>query len=483
MNKKIFLFILLALISFNLFSQSGYRDVVSLKNGSVIKGVIIEQIPGEKLKIETSDGSLFVYQMSEVAKITKEKIPQVQPSQPGQSNSQICHECPQIGMNYMEKTVSSQSKGTLKLQDFEKTNGMIRNVMGQEFYLLEYKLVISTEVTIWKAGDFGPNWKNFYTYTKQPTGWDAYTIGAGTKRYDRGTLITLWGELHLIETEKGYRVEAFKNKSVAKGGKIVKDYWGEKSDYDRGAGNKIQPTVYEIDVPIAGTSQFVLEKSSSSCTNCEQSQVDQVEYYIQKSWQKSKRGFQKINSKDANNLPTKIQFDLASLRRKSSSLSGETVTMNLKVAITDSGKSYDELLFVTGSSTEGKEAAFQNMLKMIPLEIEKVIYKYFPIEATISELRKKKKTGELKKVDIRVSELILPEKPGILLFVVFKKEEVDKVGLGKAQSMALLDFPMVKLFGAQPDLRECKVLTGADALTKAFEEQEELLVLGSSVLK
>lgn len=50
-----------------------YIDVVYLKNGSVIKGLIMEQIPNETLKIQTADGSLFVYKMEEVVKITKEE--------------------------------------------------------------------------------------------------------------------------------------------------------------------------------------------------------------------------------------------------------------------------------------------------------------------------------------------------------------------------------------------------------------------------
>lgn len=50
-----------------------YVDVVYLKNGSIIRGLIMEQIPNESLKIQTSDGSLFVYKMEEVVKITKEE--------------------------------------------------------------------------------------------------------------------------------------------------------------------------------------------------------------------------------------------------------------------------------------------------------------------------------------------------------------------------------------------------------------------------
>ncbi len=47
-------------------------DIVELKNGSVIRGTIVEQVVGETIKIKTYDGSLFVYRMDEVARITKE---------------------------------------------------------------------------------------------------------------------------------------------------------------------------------------------------------------------------------------------------------------------------------------------------------------------------------------------------------------------------------------------------------------------------
>jgi TM2 domain-containing membrane protein YozV len=48
--------------------------VVYLSNGSVVRGLIIEQIPNESLKIKTADGSVFAFKMSEVTKITKEEV-------------------------------------------------------------------------------------------------------------------------------------------------------------------------------------------------------------------------------------------------------------------------------------------------------------------------------------------------------------------------------------------------------------------------
>ena len=56
----------------NLSAQNNMTDVVYCKNGAVIRGTIIEQIPGVSLKIQTADGSVFVYKMEEVEKMTKE---------------------------------------------------------------------------------------------------------------------------------------------------------------------------------------------------------------------------------------------------------------------------------------------------------------------------------------------------------------------------------------------------------------------------
>jgi hypothetical protein len=55
-------------------SKETYRDVLYLKNGSIVKGMIVEQIPNVSFKIETGDGSVFIYKFEEVEKITKEKI-------------------------------------------------------------------------------------------------------------------------------------------------------------------------------------------------------------------------------------------------------------------------------------------------------------------------------------------------------------------------------------------------------------------------
>lgn len=61
-----------------LVSAQNYQEVVYLKNGSIIRGMIIEQIPNESLKIKTADGNVFVFKMDEIEKMTKEAPIQTQ---------------------------------------------------------------------------------------------------------------------------------------------------------------------------------------------------------------------------------------------------------------------------------------------------------------------------------------------------------------------------------------------------------------------
>jgi hypothetical protein len=70
--KNYLLTLILVLTSYLSFGQANYQDVVYLKNGSIIRGLVIEQVINKSIKIETADRSVFVYQMEEIEKITKE---------------------------------------------------------------------------------------------------------------------------------------------------------------------------------------------------------------------------------------------------------------------------------------------------------------------------------------------------------------------------------------------------------------------------
>ncbi|MCY3737061.1 MAG: DUF5683 domain-containing protein [Gemmatimonadaceae bacterium] len=53
-------------------SSQELEDVVYLKDGSTVRGTVIERIVGESVKIQVRDGSVQVYAMGRIARIVKE---------------------------------------------------------------------------------------------------------------------------------------------------------------------------------------------------------------------------------------------------------------------------------------------------------------------------------------------------------------------------------------------------------------------------
>lgn len=71
--KKILMLAVMLISTMSAFSQI-FRESVYLKNGSVIKGNIVEFQPNKLIKLETSDGSLFVFEFKDIEKITRERV-------------------------------------------------------------------------------------------------------------------------------------------------------------------------------------------------------------------------------------------------------------------------------------------------------------------------------------------------------------------------------------------------------------------------
>lgn len=74
MSKSIlFSVFLFGILNSSLFAQA-LEDVVYLKNGGLMRGIIIEQIPNQSLKIQTREMNVFVYKFEEIEKIAKEEV-------------------------------------------------------------------------------------------------------------------------------------------------------------------------------------------------------------------------------------------------------------------------------------------------------------------------------------------------------------------------------------------------------------------------
>ncbi len=75
--KKIILLLAGIILSCSLLSaQQKGNNVIYGKNGAIIRGTIIEQIPGESYKIQTADGNIVVFKADEVEKVEFEPITQ-----------------------------------------------------------------------------------------------------------------------------------------------------------------------------------------------------------------------------------------------------------------------------------------------------------------------------------------------------------------------------------------------------------------------
>ena len=66
--------ILLSVLMCPLALAQQLEDAGYLRDGSIIRGIIIRQIENESLTIRTKDGSQFVYPMNDVFQITKEPL-------------------------------------------------------------------------------------------------------------------------------------------------------------------------------------------------------------------------------------------------------------------------------------------------------------------------------------------------------------------------------------------------------------------------
>lgn len=60
-------------ISENIFAQQ-FEDIVYLKNGTVYFGIIIEEVPGEYIKLKIKDGNVHEFKIADIEKRKKEEI-------------------------------------------------------------------------------------------------------------------------------------------------------------------------------------------------------------------------------------------------------------------------------------------------------------------------------------------------------------------------------------------------------------------------
>jgi len=71
--KKYLVLCVFVFISSFALAQGNLQDVIHLRNGSIIRGVIIEQVPNVSIRLQTVDGNIFVFQIDEIERMTREQ--------------------------------------------------------------------------------------------------------------------------------------------------------------------------------------------------------------------------------------------------------------------------------------------------------------------------------------------------------------------------------------------------------------------------
>jgi hypothetical protein len=86
--RNLLFILMLSVLTTNLTFSHERIEVVYLKNGSTIRGEIVEEKPNQYLKIETDNGSSVFCNIDEIDKITREKVENGTSSKQKQSSSE-----------------------------------------------------------------------------------------------------------------------------------------------------------------------------------------------------------------------------------------------------------------------------------------------------------------------------------------------------------------------------------------------------------
>lgn len=190
MKKLIPIIILFVIISLQLNAQKA-KDILYLKNGSIIYGKLVE-VSESQYKIQTSDGSIFVYPSAEVEKFVKESSGNAERKETGFG----------AGMEggFMIGAQNSEYMAPISFNLLAGFNLDKRNIVslgsGVEFVgvpytplFLEYKFIANDNKTapfvffrgggVFYLGSNDEDSDNYYYNRKNQKGGISYTLGTG----------------------------------------------------------------------------------------------------------------------------------------------------------------------------------------------------------------------------------------------------------------------------------------------------------------
>jgi hypothetical protein len=486
MKKNILLLIYFVCQASFSFSQT-LEDVIYLKNGSVIHGIILEQIPDQTIKIK-SDKNVFLFKMSEVAKIVKEEV-LVQQSPSQTTSNSILTQTSESIKSFIENKISKESNGLIKMIDFEKTDGASRTVNGQNWYDMYFTITILPIQEIYKPGHeilgFNELWKTFQLAPFRPKkgSWDenlSYASG-GVKTYAGNVPIRLTGYTSSFKTEKNWYINVLKfEKEVILSDNVTQNkintYDQNKSelsedDFRKKTENlKLQYTA--IDVPNS-ESEYGEISFKNSCSDCNGDFTFEILNKIHEILNNSPRI--KITNEDLSNKFQQCHFveltlnslNLSSSKTPTGEFSSATISTSISWKVFD--KSRNE---ISNTPLDIKEISFSanhadklELIKWFLVRLEdrfkKLRVSFIDIKGSINSTGELSKNGEVKSVFVKNNH-ILDESLKYSIEVFNYKTEKIAIGTLKKFKGEEIEFNLSK---------------GGDLFQKAFNEDKQLKVL------
>jgi hypothetical protein len=153
-------------------------DVIYLKNGDILKGIIIENVPNDYVRIELPGGSVFTVKYTDILKFAKEKAQSAEP--PARQRTEPTEPASQTDvekMMYYEKEKKSSGTAVLLSLVVSSAGHAYAGNWGRGLLFTAGR--VGGVVLALTAGIEETTYGYYYTYTESNiTAW--YWIGLGT---------------------------------------------------------------------------------------------------------------------------------------------------------------------------------------------------------------------------------------------------------------------------------------------------------------
>ncbi len=473
--KNIFLFIFLFMSYNSINAQTNYEDVVYLKNGSIIHGIIIEQIPNESIKIKSGQ-NIFVYKISEVQKMTKEEVASQQNTNQGNLNSNNFSGLFEVVNSSQKKFYHIKNDGgniTLKyyvilngnIYDnswkhcradenvFTKTND---NLYSSSFNLITLRYSSISNTIFYNNGDCSDEMKKIADISNTTT------------------IIDIAKKINAVYSSSTNNQTAPNNPDA-----------NSTTNFSY---NQIEKKSYFVDnLPNFKNANIELSKIESLNTNFNVSEVQDV---IKRAFENSSRFESNTRDKSVNNFSYEFtitslnyNFDQGKKAVSNEPYAGYSCKLLLKYKLvnkTNNSTVYEETLTFEGGDPKldtDKSNAYNLCLKRLSKTISNLILFYSPVLSNFESVESSDKKGFPKFIYLDNSKYFSTDMN--IFFVIVEESNIYYKGgkLTYSNAIATCD-----LKGINDNKLKCKILSGEEKL-KSYIDNGKKIVAVSSIIK